>query len=187
MRSQSSVTIEGLFPEEVDAIIAAVDNANYIGFKSHGLEVVSKFKDLPGPIDDPVMYPFWRKPNQEEISQASLFDIYLFEKTSKHDSPAIYISSICGYYYTPEKYELYVERLQSYGFECMRSKRGEDATFWEFWYLPGLWAAKNDLKNYLMYKTDSKNIDLALDFLRKKIEFGSLSISTQKLAQSIPE
>jgi hypothetical protein len=184
VRSQNSVTIDGLSTEEVENIVAAVHNTCYVGFKDNKLETVSRFKDLPGPIDDPVMYPFWRKPKHEEISQISLFDTYIFEETSKHDSPSIYIVDVCGYYYTEEKYKLYVERLISYGFECMRSKRDNDAEFWENWYLPGLWSAKGELKKYLGHK--DCNIDVALGFIRGHVEFGSLSVSTQKLAQSIP-
>jgi len=182
----SSVTITGLSQGEVDSILAAVSSTCYIGFKDNDqLEVVPKFKNLPGPIDDPAMYPFWRKPHPLEIAQQTLFDKFIFEETSKHDSPAIYIVGLCGYYYTPQDYKIYAEKLISYGFECMRSKRDSDAIFWENWYLPALWAAKGDLKDYL--KNDQKNIDSALEFIRGQVKFGSLSISTQKLAQSIPE
>lgn len=181
-----SVTITGLSRKEVENLLAMVAGACFIGNKNDQLVVYSNFKDLPGPIDDPVMYPFWRKPHQEEIAQISLFDERVFETTSEHASPAIYISSICGYYYTEAKYQLYVERLLSYGFECLRSKRGDDAHFWELWYLPGVWSAKGDLKNHLKQK-DSKDIKVAIEFIRGHVEFGSLSVSTQKLAQRIPE
>jgi hypothetical protein len=185
MRGPDSVTITGLSREEVDSILGAVSNTCYIGFKENQLEVVSKFNDLPGPVDDPVMYPFWRKPHPSEISQQTVFDKIIFEETSEHDSPAIYISGLCGYYYTPQNYKIYGEKLISYGFECLRSKRDADAMFWESWYLPALWAAKGDLKNHL--RNDKNNINLAIEFIRSRISFGSLSISIQKLAQGIPE
>lgn len=180
-----SVSITGLSRKEVENLLAMVAGACFVGTKNNHLEVVSKFKDLPGPVDDPVMYPFWRKPKNEEIAQISLFDDFVFEEISEHSCPAIYISSICGYFYTEAKYKLYVERLESYGFECMRSKRGADAKFWEVWYLPGLWSAKGDLKNHLTQ--NSKDISVALKFIGGRVEFGSLSVSIQKLAQRIPE
>ena len=186
MFGQNEVTIEGLSPEEVDAFSAAVRNASYIGFKNNKLEVISKFEDLPGPIEDPVMYPFWRKPKQEEVSQTSLFDVCFFEEFCDGSCPSIYISGVCGHNYTPERYKLYVEKLESYGFECLRSKRNKDSNFWELWYLPSLPFAKGELKNYLRNYLDSKeNIQLALRFLCENVDFGSLSVSVQKIFQSI--
>lgn len=179
-----SVTIAGLSRKEVEGLLAMVAGACFVGVKNNQLEVFSKLKDLPGPVDDQVMYPFWRKPSQEEISQQSLFDTYVFEETSRHSDPAIFISHVCGYSYTKEKYKMYVEKLESYGFECMRSKRGIDAKFWEFLYLPSLSFAKGDLKNHLKQK---KDIQEALDFISRNVKFGSLSVSTQKLAMRMPE
>jgi len=184
-RGNDYVKISGLSQEEVNIILGAVSETCYIGFKDNTLEVVKKFKDLPEPIDDPLMFPFWRKPRIEETAQQEIFEEFIFEKTSEHESPSISICSLCGYYYTPETYKTYGERLISYGFVCLRSKRSKDAKFWETWYLPSLWFAAGDLKDTL--NSDPKNIYLAIRFIQSQVKFGTLSISACKLAQRIPE
>lgn len=192
MNGKGSLRIDHLSEEEMNKVLSADAGACFISFKNGTIEAVESFKDLPGPIDDELMFPFWRKPHKDELAQLKMFEDHVFEKISEHDSPAIYIQSLCGYYYTKEKYKEYAEKLQSYGFECLRSKRGADAHFWEVWYLPSLWFAQGNLKAYLkefeaILKNKSKSIDLALKFLCDNVEFGSLSLTSQKLAQRIPE
>ncbi|MEI7452344.1 MAG: hypothetical protein WCK37_04060 [Candidatus Falkowbacteria bacterium] len=192
------LTITGLSQEEIEKIYGAINFGNsYIKVEDGQLKTVPKFKDLPGPIADKSMLPFWRQASEEEMAQGTLFNNAIFEKED-YRSPSIIIQSLCGYFYTPEKYQLYAKKLESYGFECLRSRRDPNAKFLEFWYLPGLWAAKNQLKEVIdsiqikegekLWKNlDPRKTEAALNFLGTDIKFGTLDVSIQKLAMPIPE
>lgn len=52
---------------------------------------------------------------------------------------------MCGYGYTKDRYKVEVGKLESWGFECCRSRRGDNGKFWELWFLPYLRAAEGDL------------------------------------------
>jgi len=101
----------------------------------------------------------------------------------------IIITSLCGHYYSKASYKLQAKKLESYGFEVLRSKEGEDKKIWEMWYLPGPWSAKGDLKKAVeedpVWK-EEKKIDKAIGFLCRHVEFGSLEVSTQRAAMPAP-
>lgn len=98
---------------------------------------------------------------------------------------------------TPENYVRESEKLTSYGFIQLRSKREEDGGYWEIWYLPGVWCAKGDLKKIVddittKAKTwedphgrrkDKECFKAVLEFLRRNASFGTLDVSIQRLCQ----
>ncbi|MEI7620610.1 MAG: hypothetical protein WCJ57_03520 [Candidatus Falkowbacteria bacterium] len=180
------ITIIGLSPESLDRLMASISSgAYYIRCHEGKLISVPIWKELPEPTDDEKMLPFWRKATNEETAQTILFDEFIFEN-QQVSSPAITIQSLCGYNYSPENYKFYAEKLKSYGFECLRSRRGNDAKFWELWSLPALCFAKGDLADHIkMSQNDTEKLNFALNFLKNKIAFGSLNVSTQRLAQII--
>ena len=103
------------------------------------------------------------------------------QKTLEY-SPSITIQGLCGYNYTEENYKWNAEKLESYGFQCLRSRRGTDAKFWELWFLPGLWCSKGDLEaNVKRGKDDKEELKIALEFLRHKVSFGTLDVSNQRM------
>ena len=167
-------------------VLGSLAGANWIRVVGGELEYISSYKPLPDPIKDEDMLPFWRHPSPGEKESAhTLFD---FDKLEDHSSPGISISHLCGYYYTPESYQMYGERLQSYGFEIMRSRRGSDAKYWEKWWLPGLWCAEGDLAEAIgKEQNDKKALKRAVDFLAKNISFGTLDVSVQRLAMQAPD
>lgn len=101
------------------------------------------FLDPPTPIDDPIVGPHW----PHDKNRVSVQTVISFpQDITEHESPGIIISHLCGYNYTPENYKKTAEILERWGFECLRSRRSSEGRYWEQWVLPGLWAAKNELK-----------------------------------------
>lgn len=179
------VTLCGLNEGDIDKIREIINGGNYYFTVIEGGAVfIPRFQQLPDPVLDEKMYPYWRHPLAHETAQAEFVNCAI-EDFGEHDSPAIYISHLCAYSYTPEKYKEYAERLNSYGFECMRSQRGRDGKFWEVWYLPFLLCAKGELEialNNCIGKTEKEKLGVAIDLLKQRINFGSLSVSVQKCA-----
>ena len=173
-------------PQELQEQVEAVfrSGASWMRVVDGNIELLPAFKATPKPYEDGELLPFWRKASPAEKSVSyTLFDL---DKLEDHSSPSIYIQSLCGYYYTAARYKATAEKLESYGFECLRSRRGKDGRYWEVWYLPGLWAAEGELENELaklkgVEATESQKLKAALEFIRHNVSFGSLSVSVQKL------
>jgi hypothetical protein len=100
----------------------------------------------------------------------------------------ISIEHLCAYDYSPENYRHQAEILESFGFDCLRSRRGPDGRYMEMWHLSGMWSAKGRLKGTLHGITDpAKQADEAISFLCKNVVFGSLDISWQRAAMPPPD
>lgn len=185
-----SVTLCGLNEGDIDKIRAITNGGNYYFTVIEGEAVfIPRFQQLPDSIVDEKMYPHWRYALPHETAQEEFVNCAI-EDFGDYDSPAIYISNLCAYSYTPEKYKEYAERLKSYGFDCMRSQRGKDGKFWEVWYLPFLLCAKGELEialNSCIGKTEKEKLDVAIDLLKQRISFGSLSVSVQKCAMVVED
>jgi hypothetical protein len=103
-------------------------------------------------------------------------------------SPSFMISHLCGHYYTKEGYKREADKLESYGFSCMRSRRGENGRFWENWYLPGVWCAKGDLAEKLKpIKDSNEKTQEAIRFLMRNVSFGSMDMTQQRAAMVTPD
>lgn len=189
LRSAGRFEIRGLTQREGELVEGSIlGGHHWIRRGSDGrLENVPSYLPLPDPVVDEEMYPFWRKLEQGEVIQPKLVSSgYL----PKGYGASISIQHLCGYYYTKENYRKQAEKLTKFGFVCMRSRRGDDATFWEIWYLPGVWAAKGELEIAI---NDSKETDLmkktevAVRYLGNHVSFGTLDCSVQRLAMPVPE
>lgn len=180
------IRISGLNRSEFDKLQACVEAGSHWikGGKNGRLETAPVFKPLPDPIDDDEMLPFWSKPGQTKgTTKLNKIDM---ERLGGYSSPSILIQSLCGYEYTPENYKHNARRLESFGFECLRSRRGEDGGYWEIWFLPALWCAEGELKKSLEGKnTERDKFDAALQFLARATRFGTLDVSVQRLAMAI--
>jgi hypothetical protein len=184
------VTLCGLNEGDIDKIRAITNGGKYYFTVIEGEAVfIPRLQQLPDPVVDEKMYPHWRHALPHETAQEEFVNCAI-EDFGEHDSPAIYISHLCAYSYTPEKYKEYAERLKSYGFDCMRSQRGKNGRFWEVWYLPFLLCAKGELEialNSCIGKTEKEKLGVAIDYLKQRIKFGSLSVSVQKCATRIED
>jgi hypothetical protein len=215
---EGAIGAKGFTPEELNYLEGAlthgsfwvrVKNEQEPGGEARRLVMHPVFAPFPDPVTDEAMLPFWRahEPHRED-GRLELFPV---ESLTEHASPSIYISSLCGYCYTPERYAEEAKKLERWGFYHMRSPRGSDGTFWETWFLPGLWSARGELQECIEGRapaeperriikavfedgpapqqtavparpTNREKLDRALRFLQRNASFGSLSISVQKLA-----
>lgn len=150
------------------------------------LEYVPFYEPLPSPLLDEEMLPFWRKATKAEMDcNYSLLEI---EKLEENDCSHVSISfhSVCGLSYTPESYIEEARKLNSYGFECLRSKRQAEGKFLEIWCLESISLAEGELKKHIsVVKENELQLKLALSFLKKKIKFGSLEVSVQKIIPNL--
>lgn len=190
---ESSLTIEGLSPAELDLIRSMLLGLNWITTNDFGnlIGIPAKFP-LPFPTEDE-MLPFWRPlvlSSRDLKVQEELFDP---ERSKQSSQPSICIQSLCGYNYTKDKYVAEATKLTRWGFQCLRSRRGADGHYWEIWYLPGAWAAKEELKeasesNHPDWKTrQQEEHGKLLEFLRRNVQFGTLDASVQRLCMTVDD
>ncbi|HLP44061.1 MAG TPA: hypothetical protein VK145_02170 [Candidatus Nanoarchaeia archaeon] len=174
------ITLGNLTTEEVQTVEGAVHGAQWIRVVNGRIVSHSCYEPLPDPIRDEEMHPFWRKPTAAERGDSeTLFDT---ECRLNHSSPHFMIQHLGAYNNTPENYRRQAEKLESWGFEVMRSRRSREGKFWEIWYLPGAFLAKGELKEFIGNSRGKEETERALEFLRKNCEFGTLDLSVQRLA-----
>ena len=179
-RGRGRIEIAGLTEEEMDNIEGMIHNHFFVTTNDEGrLETIRRREKLPSPIEDDELLPFWR-PIAGGHAQLELFKVPF----PKHSPPTIIIQHLCGYFYTPENYQIQADRLESYGFHCLRSQRGANGRFYESWILPSLWHSKGDLEMALAKKRDSKK---AIQFLCRNVSFGTLDVAIQRAAMPMPD
>lgn len=181
--------IKNLSEEEMDKLMATLLHGAYYAKGEKGRIVfIPAHEPLPDPVQDEGMLPFWRAVNIPSDQKAVPSSYKDFVHAENGYSSSITISGLCGFYYSPEFYRENAQRLESYGFGVMRSKRDNDFKYWEHWYLPSLWFAKGGLADsFKETKEDSEKLKLALEFLRTHVVFGSLDVSSQRLCMPNPD
>ncbi len=180
---RDSVSLKNLTNDEVEKIEGMTNGHYWLTITDGRLEVVQRRDDLPSPVEDAEMLPFWRRATSQ-VHQLELFGV----KLEKYSMTSIIIQHLCGYCYSPENYTLQAQKLESYGFVCMRSRRGNDARFHEIWFLPSQYHAKNDLKeSFAHIEDDKKKIKRMVEFLCCNVLFGTLDLSQQRAAMPIPD
>ncbi len=178
------LTLVGLTEEERERVEGMLHGQWWAKGNEEGrIDFALAREPVPEPADDEEMMPFWSPAgNGSGPVQMQL----IFNEGWEGGSPGIFIQHLCGYYFTPENYRAQAELLESYGFVCMRSKRGNDGRFWEIWFLPGLWAAKGDLKDTIApFADEKKKHKEAILFLGRRCSFGTLDTAVQRLAMVI--
>lgn len=149
---------------------------------------------LPDPIKDDEMLPYWQHDTQRQYTLRGV----TFDEERRYDTPSFMVSHLCGYNYTPERYREQAELLASYGFVCMRSRRGADGRFWETWYLPGAWAAAGALEECVEglkalppiedhAERSRRETDTVVTFLCRNASFGSLDVVVQRAAMALDD
>ncbi len=188
------LTVDNLTPKEIELLQASMlAGHHWVRRGDDGrLEHVPSYEELPNPVSDDQMLPFWRRPTKGECRQADLFGFNpSTEAALKHASPSVYITSLCGYHYSAENYKFQAEQLTAWGFVCMRSPRDTNSgQFWEVWFLSGVWAAKGRLKEAVSdskAKDNDEKFKHMLEFIRHNASFGSLDISMQRMAMVIDD
>jgi hypothetical protein len=186
--NQGEVTIGELTAEEMESMEAFTLGSCWIRVSEDGrLERRERFVKMPDPVEDPYQPPKWI-PLIDWTKEAPFLSNPIpplpEEPDPKYSSPAFIVKYLCGYNNTPYEYE--ARKLQSYGFECLRSRRGHDGRFWEIWYLAGYHFAKGELKSEMAQKSDdAEQISVAINFLCRNVSFGTLDVCYQRAAMVI--
>lgn len=94
-------------------------------------------------------------------------------------SPGILIKNICGDNYSAENYKFYSDLLESYGFECMRSKPDNESKYLEHWYV-NLWDSRGELREIIVPEDSKMELKRALQFLEQKIKFSEICVVSNK-------
>jgi len=205
MRSAHEVTISNLTGGERETLESAMRGLAWVRRGTDGrLETMQAFHALKGPADDEEMLPFWR-PLARTPGVAQQYELFEFGELHPNAYPSIIIRYLCGYYYTPEKYREEAAKLESWGFDCLRSRRGKDGTYLELWYLSSLLFATGEFKRAIEWREEverdefgyevllepkitpvpipkHKQHDAALAFLQRHGLFGTCDVSVQRLA-----
>lgn len=168
----------GVDPDKMNGVLAG---AAWFGVTGGEPEFRSRFQELPKPVPDEAMLPFW-----DGLGHSyKLIDVPV-----DSSQPSLEIGHLCGYDYTPERYKAEAERLTEYGFVCLRSKRGADGKYWETWKLHGYWAAKGDLAHYLEQPAirdaaPADKLEHVTSWLCRYSSFGTLDVSWQVCAMTM--
>lgn len=189
-----TLTLSGIPKESFEQVEGMIHGHQWM-LVENGLPRFSPARSpLPDPRDDDELLPYWQQDTQRQYTLRGLN----FDTKRRYDTPSFMVSHLCGYHYTPEKYREQAALLESYGFVCMRSRRGADGCFWESWYLPGAWAAKGALEERLaevrapgsvIERAESvrRETDAVVSFLCRNASFGSLDVVVQRAAMSIDD
>ncbi len=179
-------SLRGVTAEEAHMLEGMVENRFWVSVNEDGrLVKYNKLNDVPGPTDDEQMMPFW---NPAVSGQVQL-ELPLLSKMSAHQYPGLQIQGLgAGLRFSPDGYTREADRLTSFGFECLRSRRKEDdGRFWEIWNLSDFIFAQGELKE-LIQKHKALGIHDQLEqvirFLCRKVSFGSLDVKWQVAALS---
>lgn len=182
-----SISISGFTKDELEWMITAFNNGGFYvrrNPQTGRLEKVNTLEDLPDPKVDEELYPHFSK--EFYFGEGAVLRDLIFDKERRLDMASFIIHSVCGYGYTAENYKWQTAKLDSWGFICLRSRRDTGNRFWEVYYLPGIWAAKGDLKKAVAGIEDRKEqVQASVNFLCQHASFGSLDICTQRAAMEV--
>lgn len=187
--------ITGLTKTEVERMKAVVHGQSWLRTTEDGrLEFQPTMNPLPGPADDEQLLPHWppavpRSDRKEVRTRRKLVQVDFDFNTdvNRFFHPSFSIQHLCGYSYTPENYKRQADLLESWGFECLRSRRGESGHFWEIWYLPDILLAQGELKKAVGDLRGVEATEKAINFLCRRAQFGTLDLSTQRAAMPAPD
>lgn len=178
--TEGCIEVSGFSRDDLEKMLSSMQVGGcWVRVKDGKLETINSWEPAPDPVRDEEIFPFWRKPIGVESVQLQLIEM---EMVDDHSYPSISIQSLCGYDYSPENYRIQAEKLESYGFECLRSRRGTGGKFQEVWYLSDLIFAKGELKEEIGAHEGKKALKLAVSFLGQRVSFGTLDVSVQRLA-----
>jgi len=178
---EHAAKLVNLTSAEAAQIDSTLSGNSWIRAVDGRLESRPVWEPLPRPAEDPLIAPFWSPSQVPPPATLELLPATDFKSLT----PSFVVQHLCGYNYTPLGYREEAERLEAFGFTCLRSQRGEDGRFDEMWYLPGAWAAKGDLKLHLEGVPREQHMDTVVAFLCRRASFGTLDIMQQRAAMTI--
>lgn len=179
------IELAGLTPKELEAVEAFLAGTSYVRCINGRLHAYKTHEPLPRPEEDPLIGPHWRNTGEPKVWGG-------IPSGEGWHSPGIIITGL-GAGLSPDGFgnqeaERNQALVESFGFDCLRSRRGDDGKYWEQWVLHFLEAAKGDLLAHLnALPRDAKwhqRAESAADFIAKQVRFGSLDIVIQRWALS---
>lgn len=193
-KNDAKMEFTGLSGPELAALEAALIGANWVSVKDGRLVCAHAYENPPAPEQDEDCGPYWptygpqaRKKTNRTLKTISFRDPEFCE-------PGIHITALGAGQHHKDAYKLNAERLEGYGFECLRSRRGADGRFWEIWYLPSLMLAEGELAEAIGKIKPDKNqqwsdkeyqerrLHRAIEFLCASVNFGTLEAFIQRAA-----
>lgn len=186
LRSWSSNGEVSLKLKDAANMEAVLAGTHWFGVDPDGTEVYHpKTKPLPLAVDDEQLLPFWSNLGTH------IKAVDFCHKLGAWSSPHFDLAHLCAYNYTPENYAKEAAKLESWGFFCMRSKRGPDGKYWEVWRLNGDWDAEGELKEffgsnaYKQHKAAEAKTKVTVTWLCQHCSFGTLDVSIQRACMVI--
>lgn len=182
---ENEMHITGLSDLETTKIEGMLAGTRWVRVKNGRLQSTARYKKPPSPVDDPVIAPHWPQLDPVPAVQMDLQNIS--ELNVKHAFTAsLTVQHLCGYYFSKNNYLREARKLRSFGFTCLRSRRGRDGKYWEIWYLPGLWMSKGALKDVVKDGDKfTRQLSKVVSFMGHNCSFGTLDVSVQRLAMVI--
>lgn len=186
----NAVTFSGLTKEEAALLIGLAAGTQWIRVWHGRVEALPVYQQPPDPVQDPILPNGWQGGGAKfhlDPGPARLDIRHFCAKPAL--CPSIVIQHLCGYGYTPERYKKIAVDLVRWGFDCCRSRRGQNGRFWEIWYLPSLWTAQAELKEAMgdLSGNTEVSLDKAIRFLCRTIAFGTLDVNVQRAAMTMDD
>ncbi len=178
--SDGKMTITGLTAKEFQAVQQFLQGTSWIRCVDGRLAACEAHNTLPEPEDDPLLSEHWK-------AGATL---KTFGEVPEVWDARIMIHAVGAGARLKRDAQNSIKIAWQMGFECMRSKRGDDGKFWEVWILHGTWQAKGILKDFKdsLEKTLSvrQRVDAMAEFIaqRSGLRFGSMDVLVQTWALS---
>ena len=191
MRSTDGrIHLSGMTPQEVEDIEGMLMGVKWVRCADGRLQTSDVHQPLPDQTPDLILTPHWAGDREHDWSgspdMSRVRNVNDLEEVSNCSASLIiqHITAGLGRHRLPTDYTNACKRLESYGFECLRSRRGRNGRFWELWFLPSLHFADGDLKATIAPAKDSGNaaqVREAVRFLCNcDVPWGTLDVCCQR-------
>jgi hypothetical protein len=182
----------GLSDPEVAALEGALLGANWVRVKDGRLQFAHAHEKAPPPEPDKDIGPYWTAKysvrGQKKVRRFRFDDPGFLEA-------GLHLGHVGAGASGEGAYQANADKLESYGFECLRSRRGNDGRFWEIWYLPSLFFAEGELAEAIAKvkpegdtwgdaSFQRRRMKMAIEFLCRNVNFGTLDAFVQRAALS---
>lgn len=179
----SEIHIKGLSTDENSAFQASMEGSLWVRVLDGNLLTAPAYEKLPEVGPDPLMAPFWKQ-REPGLEFQDTFDCVEYSDNRDHSSRSFYITAV-GAGGDEDAYRRNAALLTSYGFEAMRSQRGESGRFWEHWFLCSLHCSKGALHEFfrrddIKKLNEAEKADKAINWLCRRVQFGSIDASVQR-------
>lgn len=182
--SRGELTVSGLTPRELEAMEAFIRGTSYVRCVEGRLHAYDAHEPLPTPEEDPLMGPHWSASGEPKQWGG-------ITSGEGWHSPGLIITALGAGIdrnapFGKDQAARNQALVESFGFVCLRSRRGDDGGYWEQWVLHFLEAARGDLEQHLKTLPPGtgwhERAEAAAGFIAKHIRFGSLDITIQRWA-----